>query len=251
MGHYFDRCRAPDADAKRARRDFPFRGKQGKGKGKFNGNGSTKRKQANVASQQTRGTKRAVKRAKQEGKAAIKALMAHYGDSISSGGSDVGSGGDAPVSNPMDLPVVRQFMGLVATPTQPTSVSHRLSKCIGLGLFTLKDASVYIVDSGCAIVASWDKNDFKPGSLKPATCESLSGVGDELHSASFIGTLSIASESGALIEIENAWLCPTMQYKLIGAKSLKSNGFGISIGIGNQDYLRRNRGGRVEKIVPS
>ena len=131
----------------------------------------------------------------------MQAVIAHYEGS--SGDAGVGSGGDTSAANgsAMELPIVKQFLGLVAV---PSCVSRRLSHCIALGLFRLKAANVYIVDSGCAIVASWDKNDFKPGSLKPAPGESLSGVGDEMHNASQLGTLLVTTEPGATIEIKNA-----------------------------------------------
>ena len=67
-------------------------------------------------------------------------------------------------------------------------------------------------------------------------------------SATQIGTLVTVTESGSRIEIEGAWLCPTMQYKLIGAKALKGIGFGTSIGFGSTDFLRRSRNGRTETV---
>ena len=83
-----------------------------------------------------------------------------------------------------------------------------------------------------------------PGTLKPASGESVEMGGGEIHKATMVGRIRIQSvpdDATAPMVLDSkskmGWLVPTMPFKLTSVSILKQLGYGFSVGIEDTDYL--------------
>ena len=105
---------------------------------------------------------------------------------------------------------------------------------------SLYDTDVFIIDTGAGELVSPHEGDFVPGSFVEPYGQRVVAAGSEKHTVVKLGRLRVrCMTTGHTIDSGSqlAWYVPTMTFRLGGMGRLRSIGYGLSIGLGDADFL--------------
>ena len=105
---------------------------------------------------------------------------------------------------------------------------------------SLYDTDVFIIDTGAGELVSPHEGDFVPGSFVEPYGQRVVAAGSEKHTVVKLGRLRVRCvTTGHTIDSGDhlAWYVPTMTFRLGGMGRLRSIGYGLSIGLGDADFL--------------
>ena len=181
-GHFSRSCPDPSAADCHRTGNFPHRPVKKNG----NGNGGKKNQKALAAKPNNRGTKR-LKTQNQRQEKLINVLLTKLanggnGDDDSVSSSTVNTTPDisAYVKSGQNTDAVAGWLGVPKSILVAPRVLSDLARNALVSL-KLRAKNTWVADSGAGAWCSWDEGDFVPGTLKPASGESVEMGGGEIH----------------------------------------------------------------------